>query len=263
MGNRQNRNRLDGSSAAGRVEMWMYRFRQRWRQDSPIVTTVITIICVAAWLVQIVAYWLVPQESTAFISYNLAFNPMLAVNKPWMFITSTFLHVNNPAHIICNMITLWVIGPVLEKAMGHWEFLAFYLISGVGGGAGLMIYAAFVPEGWITTAVGASGALFGLFAALLLIYRQVGMDIQSLVIWMVINFLVPFFSPGIAWQSHIGGFVFGGLMIIFILHQPRWLATKSMAARTCAAALLDCLLLLVAVFLAYRTGVNALAGMII
>ena len=74
-----------------------------------------------------------------------------------------------------------------------------------------MVWAVCSPSGWMTAAYGASGALFGLFAAILVVYRRIGMDIRSMLIWMLINFLMPVITPGIAWQAHIGGFIIGGL----------------------------------------------------
>jgi len=77
-----------------------------------------------------------------------------------------------------------------------------------------MVYAALVPSGWSTSAIGASGALFGLFGAILVIYRRMGMDIRSMVIWMVLNFCMPLIVPGIAWQDHVGGFLAGLLYMV-------------------------------------------------
>ena len=106
-------------------------------------------------------------------------------------------------HILFNMLTLWCVGPVLERMMGHWPYLALYLLSGLGGGAGLMVWAVCSPSGWMTAAYGASGALFGLFAAILVVYRRIGIDIRSMLIWMLVNFLMPVITPGIAWQAHV------------------------------------------------------------
>ena len=55
----------------------------------------------------------------------------------------------------------------------------------------------------------ASGALFGLFASLLVVYRRIGADIRSMLIWMAVNFALPFVVGGVAWQAHVGGFCSG------------------------------------------------------
>ena len=188
--------------------------RSRWGSDLPLATVGITLICILVWLVQMIAYLLRPQDYLTVLVNRLAFAPALALRNPWMFVTSMFMHSTNVTHILFNMITLWVVGPVLERFLGRWRFLVLYLLSGLGGDLGLMVYAALVPSGWATSAIGASGALFGLFGAILVIYRRMGMDIRSMVIWMVLNFCMPLIVPGIAWQDHVGGFLAGLLYMV-------------------------------------------------
>lgn len=74
------------------------------------------------------------------------------------------------------------------------------MLSGIGGGMGMMLWGALAPgqAGWFTAAYGASGALFGLFAAVLIVYRRVGADITSMLVWMVINFLMPVVVSNVA-----------------------------------------------------------------
>mgnify|MGYP000154077173 CR=1 FL=1 len=99
--------------------------------------------------------------------------------QPWSLLSYMFMHAGF-LHILFNMLALWSVGPVLEKMMGHWPFLALYVLSGLGGGLGLMSWAALWPggTGWLGGAYGASGALFGLFAAMLVVYRRIdaGLD---------------------------------------------------------------------------------------
>ena len=116
--------------------------------------------------------------------------------------------------------------------MGHWPYLALYLLSGLGGGAGLMVWAVCSPSGWMTAAYGASGALFGLFAAILVVYRRIGIDIRSMLIWMLINFLMPVITPGIAWQAHVGGFIVGGVLAWLLVTGLHAFRGKSLAWRT-------------------------------
>lgn len=102
--------------------------------------------------------------------------PVRLVAEPWTLITSMFLHApNSLLHILFNMIALYSVGPVLERMIGHWRFLGLYVISGLGGSLGLMVWAAVAPGGigWQMAAYGASGALFGLFASLLVVYRRI------------------------------------------------------------------------------------------
>lgn len=81
------------------------------------------------------------------------------------------------------------------------------MISGLGGSLGLMVWAAVAPGyGWQMAAYGASGALFGLFASLLVVYRRIGADIRSMLIWMAVNFALPFVVGVGSWrrQAHVG-----------------------------------------------------------
>lgn len=195
--------------------------RRHWGDHAPVVTIAITLICIVAWVIQMALYLLAPLRYQRLLLGYWAFVPITAIHEPWMFVTNIFLHATNVSHILFNMITLWVVGPVLENLIGHGRFLALYLISGLGGDLGLMVYAVLAPNGWGTSAIGASGALFGLFAAILVVYRRLGIDIVSMVVWMAINFCMPLFVSGIAWQDHVGGFIVGGLFMLALLHMGR------------------------------------------
>ena len=175
--------------------------RYRWRNGDPVITTAIMAICIVVWAIEAVLFLVWPEGGNAFVNAGMLL-PATAVRHPWTFITSMFLHQPTSLwHILFNMLTLWCVGPVLERMMGHWPYLALYLLSGLGGGAGLMVWAVCSPSGWMTAAYGASGALFGLFAAILVVYRRIGIDIRSMLIWMLINFLMPVITPGIAWHG--------------------------------------------------------------
>lgn len=176
------------------------------------MTVAIIVLCVAVYIVELLLSWIYQPAFAAMINDGAA-SPALMFIHPWTAITSMFLHSTSIFHVLFNMISLWVIGPTLEKMMGHLHFLFLYLISGVAGSFGLVVWAAVVPGAWSSTAAyGASGAIFGLFAAILVVYRRVGMNMKSMIFWMAINFLLPLFIPNIAWQAHVGGFVFGGLL---------------------------------------------------
>lgn len=208
--------------------------RYQWRSNGPVITGAIILVCVAVWVVEALLMLVWPTGGAIMVYYG-RFDPLLAVAEPWRFITSMFLHApKSLMHIAFNMLTLWCVGPILEKLMGHWPFLALYLISGFGGSLGLMAWAALEPsgQGWLTGAYGASGALFGLFAAMLIVYRRIGEDIRSMLIWMGINFLMPFLTPGIAWQAHVGGFIIGGLFTLLLVSGPKFMLRAGLGVRT-------------------------------
>lgn len=211
--------------------------RYRWRNGDPVITTAIMAICIVVWAIEAVLFLVWPEGGNAFVNAGMLL-PATAVRHPWTFITSMFLHQPTSLwHILFNMLTLWCVGPVLERMMGHWPYLALYLLSGLGGGAGLMVWAVCSPSGWMTAAYGASGALFGLFAAILVVYRRIGIDIRSMLIWMLINFLMPVITPGIAWQAHVGGFIVGGVLAWLLVTGLHAFRGKSLTWRIGIASL--------------------------
>ncbi|KFI52202.1 rhomboid family intramembrane serine protease [Bifidobacterium biavatii] len=206
--------------------------RYQWRDNGPVFTSAILLICVAVWVVELLLSFVWPTGLSLLLGAG-TFRPVFAVTRPWTFVTSLFLHQpTSILHILFNMLALWSVGPVLEKLMGHWPFLALYAVSGIGGGLGMMLWSLVVPGEWLTGAYGASGALFGLFAAMLIVYRRIGADISSMVVWMVINFMLPVVVSNIAWQAHVGGFLIGGLFTWLLVSGPRSLRGKSLTYRT-------------------------------
>jgi membrane associated rhomboid family serine protease len=129
-------------------------------------------------------------------------------------LTSAFLHVSL-LHIASNMIALIFVGPALERLLGPWRFAAVYLLGALGGSAAVYAF------GQVYTAeVGASGAIFGLFAAALVLVRRLPFDPQWLVGIVVLNFVLTFSIHNISKLGHIGGFVAGGLAALAIAGLP-------------------------------------------
>lgn len=184
------------------------RIRERWRSGGPSITIALTIVCVMVWLAEVCTRYLAPS-AYALLLNSTAFSPSVMAARPWTLVTSLFVHSINISHIACNMVALWVVGSVMERALGHWRFLALYLLCGLGGDLGLIAWGWMLSPEWYSYAIGASGAIFGLFGALLVAYRRLGVDIRGMVVLMAVNFLLPLFLPNIAWQAHLGGFIVG------------------------------------------------------
>lgn len=207
--------------------------RYQWEHGGPVMTWALIAACTAVWLVEVLLGFLSPTLQNWLI-YRGMLAPATMLAEPWAIVTSMFLHApNSILHILFNMIALYSVGPVLERLIGHWRFLGLYMISGLGGALGMMVWAVVAPggQGWQTTAYGASGALFGLFAALLVVYRRIGADIRSMLIWMAVNFALPFVVGGVAWQAHVGGFVVSGLLTWLLIGGIRPWRGKSLAWR--------------------------------
>ncbi len=172
--------------------------------ERPVVTLTIIGICVALWLMQQVA----PA-----VGQYLDFSPGLARSEPWRFLTAAFLH--GPIyHILFNMYALWIVGQYLEPLLGRVRFAVLYVVCAIGGSVGyLLLTSPQVDPGsgvryWVAT-VGASGAVFGLFGAMLVLNRHLGRSSAGIAMVIVINGVIGFVYPGIAWQAHLGGFLTG------------------------------------------------------
>ncbi|MFV0295030.1 MAG: rhomboid family intramembrane serine protease [Hyphomicrobiaceae bacterium] len=166
----------------------------------------------------------------------------VAIPEGLTLITYMFLH-GDPAHLIGNMLFLWVFGDNVEDAMGHVRFLFFYFICGVVGGL-VHAYAAeyggagaFIDDNMTRSAmggvplVGASAAVAGVIAAYLMLhprvrvwvlaFRFIPLRISALLAlgaWIATQFamlLLPDTGP-VAWWAHIGGIACGALLIIFL-----------------------------------------------
>jgi len=134
----------------------------------------------------------------------------------WQLLTSMFTHIE-VWHIGFNMLALWVLGPQLELAIGRARFLALYFLSGLAGGA--TVY-------WLSNeysqTLGASGAIFGLMGALLVIAVKVGGDVRGLAGWIGVNFFITFvFASYISWQGHLGGFIGGAAIGAALAYAPK------------------------------------------
>jgi membrane associated rhomboid family serine protease len=134
----------------------------------------------------------------------------------WQLVTSMFTHVE-VIHIAFNMLALWILGPQLELAIGRVRFLALYLLSGLAGS--VCVYWLSDPQ---TATLGASGAVFGLMAGLLVVAFKVRGNVQSILMWIGLNAVITVFGRGfISWQGHLGGFVGGLLLALVIVYAPR------------------------------------------
>lgn len=186
----------------------------------PLVTYSIIAVCVVLYALQ----WLIPGE---WIYQKLAYanvfaNPEYRQFEPWRMLTAAFLHSpDSVLHIMLNMYTLWIFGQALEPLLGRLRFLALYLISAVGGSVGYLLLTPLITPGPQIGVVGASGAIFGLFGAMLLVQRHRGGETRQLWILIAINGVIGFMIPQIAWQAHLGGLVTGGLCAAVLAYAPR------------------------------------------
>ncbi len=117
--------------------------------------------------------------------------------------TSIFFHVDF-LHITLNMISLLIIGRLVEPALGKWRYLALFLVAGLGGSV-----AAYLLTTPTTPSVGASGAIFGLFGAYFVLARRAAANTSGILVLIGVNLAYSFAVPGISWQAHVGGLITG------------------------------------------------------
>lgn len=204
--------------------------RAAWVSGGPVIVWAIIVLCSLVWLGETLLRYLLPSLYSTLMMEGM-FIPALAVARPWTWLTALFLHAPTFLHVLFNMMTLWMVGPVLERMLGHWRFLGVYLVCGLGGAVGMIVWARITGD-WMVAAYGASGAIFGLFGVLLVVYRRIGEDIRSLLVWIAINIAMPFVISNVAWQAHVGGLATGVLLSWLLAGGLPLLKTRSLALRT-------------------------------
>jgi membrane associated rhomboid family serine protease len=145
------------------------------------------------------------------VAHGALSRPTVANGDYWRLVTSGFLHAGF-IHIAFNMYILWMLGQMLEPAVGSFRFALIYFVSLLAGSFGALL---FTKTG---LTVGASGAVFGLASAAVMVMRSRGVDpMQSgLPMFIGINLLLGFVISNISIGGHIGGLVGGALAAIVL-----------------------------------------------
>lgn len=186
-------------------------------QKSAIVTKVLIGLNLAVFLLVLVVGDKV-VDKLMLIGRALVGNHVVGVAEGdwYRLLTAGFLH-QEVWHIAFNMWALWMLGPALESALGRTRFLAVYLLSLLGGTATSYLLAA-QNQG----SLGASGAVFGLFGAAIVVGRRMRYDLRPLIALLVINLVITFLNTSrIDWRAHVGGLVVGVISAIVMVHAPR------------------------------------------
>jgi len=207
----------------------------------PKVTRAILITCVSIFALSLLLG-----------SFALSFGMIpvaIAQGEWWRLITSTLLH-GSILHLLFNMYALYWLGPQLERSLGHVRFAALYVLSALGGS---------VASYWFsdlrTVSVGASGAIFGLITATIVIGREMRTDVSQLVVLLGINVVIGFLQPGIDWRAHFGGAVTGAA-VAFIYTK----GTRLNRDQIHRAGLAGILVVLVLATFARNAQISALLG---
>jgi membrane associated rhomboid family serine protease len=186
------------------------------------------------------AEWAYPKIVNYLQMVGGSYDPVLHQNvgvadgQAYRLVTSAFVHQPGltgygPVDIIFNMWALILVGPALERLLGGLRFLSVYLLSALGGS---VLYYFIAPAN--VPAIGASGAIFGLFGAWFVVSRRLRLDSRAIVFLIVINLALSFVLPSIAWQDHIGGLLTGALLTAAYAYAPRQQRVLVQAGATAA-----------------------------
>jgi membrane associated rhomboid family serine protease len=178
---------------------------------APVTYTLIA-INVAIYLLTVAQGGGLNSPGGSLFNKTVLYGPFVAHGDWWRLVTAMFLHASI-LHIAFNMYALWVIGRVVEQYLGSARYVGLYFVSGLAGSAGALVQAPHTPV------LGASGAIFGILGAMLVIEWQVtGSLAGQAMTLIVINLVISFVIPGISWGGHVGGLIGGILVMLAYAH---------------------------------------------
>jgi len=164
------------------------------------------------------------------IELGAKYNPAIIDGEWWRIVSSMFLHIGY-LHLLMNMLAVYFLGSAVERIFGSWRFLFIYFLSGIGGGLASFAFAE-------TVSAGASGAIFGLFGALLffglhhkrIFFQTMG---PGLLLILGVNLVLGFTVEQIDMGAHIGGLI-TGFISSAVCHLPN---NKEIRKQTAAAVM--------------------------
>jgi membrane associated rhomboid family serine protease len=201
------------SEGAATVQQPRTQFGGRARTSAtPVVTWTLIGVNVGMFILQLTSGQLERQLTL--------WPPAVADGQMYRLVTSAFLHYG-PMHILFNMWALFVVGPPLEAWFGRLRFGILYALSALGGS--VLVY---LLSPLNSATAGASGAIFGLFAATFVVARKLRLDVRWVMGLIVINLVITFVAPAagagaISWQGHVGGLVTGAVVAAAFAYAPR------------------------------------------
>lgn len=179
----------------------------------PAVTWALVAANAAAYLGELVS----PGVQDRFAVFGVA----IASGQWYRLLTGSFIHAlpfQGPfgiAHILLNLVSLWLLGPAVEQAFGRLRFLALYLLAALG--SSVFVYLIAPLQG----AMGASGAIFGVAAAYFVLSRRLGRNqayANQLMVWSLVWLVVA--GAFTSWEGHLGGLLTGGALAAAYAYAP-------------------------------------------
>lgn len=198
----------------------------------PIITQVMIALNVLAYVATVVQSGSPMNNSRAGLFTTTSMIPELTANGEWWrILTSGFMHFGL-IHLALNMAALFVVGPVVEQELGKLRYSAVYFLSLLGGSAAAFFFGTVCQQ-----LAGASGAVFGLMGALLIVFKRQKRDISTILVVVGINLVSNLFTNA-SLLGHLGGFVIGGLLTLALVKAPAKNRNAYQIGAVAAAALL-------------------------
>jgi membrane associated rhomboid family serine protease len=170
-----------------------------------LVTRALIGINIAVYLATVATGGGINSDRGTIYEHGVLAGPLVAHGDYWRLLTAAFMHYG-PIHLGMNMLALWWLGGPLEERMGRGRYILLYLAAGLAGSAGAILV---TP---CSLTLGASGAIFGIAGAAIVLERQ-GIFVHggSIIGLVVLNFIITLTFPGISLGGHLGGFA-GGIL---------------------------------------------------
>jgi membrane associated rhomboid family serine protease len=197
----------------------------------PVVVPTLIVVNVAVFALTVAQAGSLGGNAAAPLFRAWSLVPLLVDGEWWRVLTSGFLHFG-PVHLLFNMLALWIIGRDVEIVLGRGRFLAVYLLGVLGGAAAAMLFSA--PN---IQLAGASGAVFGLMGALVVLLRRMRAPAGQVFGLIAVNIAISFL-PGISLTAHLGGLVAGAAATAALVYAPARSRTPVQAGALGALAVL-------------------------
>jgi len=168
----------------------------------------ILIIC-AAYLAQ----QLIPDLQLQLLLPSMEY---LQYTNEWYRLITVALTHGGLMHLGFNMYSLYILGTPIEEVYGRNKFLTVFIFSLLTGSLASIFFNASNQA-----SVGASGAVFGLFGAFLIVGKTIGANVREIAIIIGLNFALGFILGGVDWRAHLGGLIGGALTAQLILVRRR------------------------------------------
>jgi len=196
--------------------------RSAGRFDAP-ATVALVAINVFVYLVTVYQGSGVDRPGGSVFENGALIGAFISVDGDWYrLVSAMFLHAGL-LHIAFNMLALYWLGTIVEQSLGTWRFVLVYFVSGLAGSAGALLF-----TGPFAVTVGASGAIFGIMGALLVLeYVATGSFAGQAMGLIVLNLILTFAIPNISVGGHIGGLM-GGVLATFALAHFRHASPRSL-----------------------------------